>query len=110
MTDPVLNPAAVHPALSPLIGAMARAGVRRVMLYGSRARGDNQVLSDIDLAVDWPGASSQDRLYIRDLVDNARTLLDIDCVFLDSVQGGFRDNILKEGKILYDSGHGRSPV
>ena len=30
-------------------------GLERVWVYGSRARGDARLESDIDLAFDWPG-------------------------------------------------------
>lgn len=55
----------------------------KVILYGSRARGDNQERSDIDIAVDAPHASAHDWRTIMDIVENRTTLLGVDCVRYD---------------------------
>lgn len=97
-----LSPSKVHPCIPALVGKLAELGAKRVILYGSRARGDNSPHADIDLAIDWPGHTSHDWLHISDAVENASTLLEIDFVFLDTATGEFLDNILKDGKVLYD--------
>ena len=79
--------------------------VEKIILYGSRARGDNEPRSDIDLAVagnlDWQEWSKIRRL--ADVEDNTiRTLLKIDLVQLEKVGELLRKSILHEGKILYE--------
>ncbi len=55
------------------------------------------------LAVLCPAASPGDWLRVMEIVEEADTLLDIDCVRLDGLPSGDRlkENILKEGKTLY---------
>ncbi len=78
--------------------------VLKVILYGSRARGDAASRADIDLAVLCPEANHDSWRNIKDEVSNARTLLNIDLVRLDEVSEELRQTIIKEGKILYESG------
>lgn len=72
--------------------------VNQVLLFGSRARGTNQSRSDIDLAIICPKATEQDWFKILDIVDQADTLLAIDCVRFDTiVDEEFKNRILKDG-------------
>lgn len=77
--------------------------VRRVILFGSRARGDAQPRSDIDLAVEAPDATSRQW---RDLwfflVEDAETLLHVDAVRLEEAPPELRERIVAEGKVLYE--------
>jgi len=59
--------------------------VESVWLYGSRARGDGQPRSDIDIAVLCPNASNGDWLLVLDIVEDADTLLKIDIIRLDNI-------------------------
>lgn len=71
--------------------------VKKVILFGSRARGDQQSRSDIDLAIDCPEATGEQWHKILDIVDKADTLLLIDCVNLAKADERFKKNILKDG-------------
>ncbi|MFA5998597.1 MAG: nucleotidyltransferase domain-containing protein [Candidatus Babeliales bacterium] len=72
--------------------------VQQVLLFGSRARGTNKFRSDIDLAIVCPTATSDQWQEVLDIVDDADTLLLIDCVRLDQVQDlDFKNSILKDG-------------
>ena len=74
-------------------------GVKKVILFGSRARGDYQRASDIDLAVE--GGRITD--FILDVKDTTSTLLNFDIVDLEKTKKGtFLDSIKKEGVILYE--------
>lgn len=74
-------------------------GVKKVILFGSRARGDYQRASDIDLAVE--GGRIAD--FILDVKDTTSTLLNFDIVDLEKTKKGtFLDSIKKEGVILYE--------
>lgn len=76
------------------------AGVRRVTLFGSRARGTNLPKSDIDLAVegcpDFPEFEGT-------LQDDLWSLLKVDVVDLDGpVSQELRDAVTKDGRVLYE--------
>ena len=76
---------------------------RRVILFGSRARGDNMPKSDIDLAVDAPDRRPRAYWALLDDIDrDPPTLLGIDLVLLDEVGAGFRTRIMREGQVLYE--------
>ena len=73
--------------------------VQKVILFGSRARGDFKTKSDIDLAV-------QGGDFIRFMLDvneETSTLLKFDIVNLDEeIQNELRESIKKEGRIVYE--------
>lgn len=60
--------------------------VKAVYLYGSRARGDNHDRSDIDLALSCADVTRSDWRRVRDIIENADTLLGIDCVHLEEIE------------------------
>ena len=74
--------------------------VEAVYLFGSRARGDCDSWSDIDLAVSCPGASRAEWDAVLDIVEDADTLLMIDCVRLDEAPAHLRERVIAEGKLL----------
>ncbi len=75
--------------------------VEYIYLFGSRARGDNKERSDIDLAVKISEPSNRSQWRgVMDIIEEADTLLQIDCVNLDEADEVFRTRILKEGKLL----------
>lgn len=78
--------------------------VEQMWLFGSRARGDNQERADIDLAIFCPAATAKDWLQILDIIDDADTLLKIDCVRLDemSEDSPIKQAIGREGVKLYE--------
>lgn len=59
-----------------IIDAAAQAGAQKLVLFGSRARGDNRPASDIDLAV----YGVENELPLRAALDELPTLLKIDVV------------------------------
>lgn len=76
--------------------------VKRAMLFGSRARGDNKERSDYDVAI-FGNVSKNDKLKIALCIDDVPTLLKIDVVFADELdEDKFKENILKDGIIFYD--------
>ena len=73
--------------------------VKKIILFGSRARGDYHRASDIDLAVE--GGRITD--FILDVKETTSTLLNFDIVDLkETVPGEFLEAIEKEGIILYE--------
>ena len=78
-----------------------RHGVRRVTLFGSRARGDNGPKSDIDLAVE---GCRDFMAFEGDIQDNLWSLLQVDVVNLDGpVSDALRADIARDGKVIYEA-------
>ena len=74
-------------------------GLKRVLLFGSRARGDYRKTSDIDLAVSG-GDAVRFSLEAEEVIS---TMLFFDVVNLDGpVQKELLESIQREGKILYE--------
>ena len=75
----------------------ADAGARKVVLFGSRAKGVNRPKSDIDLAV--AGCPDFNRLE----QDNLWSLLKVDVINLDEpISSSLRAEIERSGKVLYE--------
>lgn len=77
--------------------------VEKIWLYGSRARGDFKERSDIDLAIECPHASVLEWFDLLDIIENADTLLKIDCVRVDELKDDsyFKRNIFRDAKLLF---------
>ena len=73
--------------------------IQKVILFGSRARGDFKRTSDIDLAVEGGEVES----FALDIDEETTTLLEYDIVDLArKIQPELRESIEREGKILYE--------
>jgi len=77
----------------------------KIVLFGSRATGDFEEVSDIDLAIfakDW---ESSDFSHIHlDLEDYARTPLKFDVAdFYRLRKESLKEDILNEGSVIYDA-------
>lgn len=71
----------------------------KVVLFGSRARGDNRERSDIDIAV--YGLPYENRALFRSEIEELPTLLDFDIVFVTpDTDKALLKNIEKDGVIL----------
>ena len=76
-----------------------KCGVEKVILFGSRARGDNKERSDIDLAIEGGNTA----LFSVEADEIINTLLMFDIVDLGGfVQDELRQSIEREGKIIYE--------
>jgi predicted nucleotidyltransferase len=80
----------------------AQPEVEKVILFGSRARGDAEERSDVDLAIAAPTASPRQWLEIVFLLEEADTLLRIDIVRWEEASVPLQERILTEGKVLYE--------
>jgi predicted nucleotidyltransferase len=101
-----ISSAAVRPALPEAVDRLvsrlgAESSVRRVILFGSRARGDAGPRADVDLAVDAPGLAPREWLRLADMADAADTLLKIDLVRLDEAPPELRARIEAEGRTVH---------
>lgn len=75
--------------------------IKKIILFGSRARGDNRNNSDIDIAVYLK--SEKDKGAIYDEINDIETLYKIDIVFVNkSTDIELLKNIDRDGVILYE--------
>ena len=73
--------------------------VKKVILFGSRARGDYKRTSDIDIAVSGGDFAE----FALEVEEETSTLLEFDIVNLDrEMQDELREAIEREGKLLYE--------
>ncbi|MEG0371491.1 MAG: nucleotidyltransferase domain-containing protein [Clostridium sp.] len=89
-----------------IVDAINRVGkkhnINKITLFGSRARGDNKLHSDIDLAIDVDKNLDNRSLIYFDLED-IETLLKLDIVFIDKyTDQRLMLNIERDGVILYE--------
>lgn len=74
----------------------------RVLLFGSRARGDYQAISDIDLAFEFPAAKRGSwSSFVSEVEENLPTLLEADLVDLERCEPALRSAIEREGVVLF---------
>ena len=88
-------------SLTPQLAVLARRyGAKRLVLFGSRARGDNRERSDIDLAVYGMPQANQSAFWLD--AEELPTLLKLDIVhIIPSMDPNFLRNIEKDGVTLY---------
>ena len=77
--------------------------IEKVILFGSRARGDHTQKSDYDLAIYGQFQQNEIILLRNALREDLPTLHKIDVVFMQSeTDKKFIENIEKEGVLIYD--------
>lgn len=59
--------------------------IEKIILYGSRARNDNQERADIDIAISYKDKNDENWLKIEKIIEDADTLLKIDCIRLEDL-------------------------
>lgn len=98
--EPRLKETGIRPIVMEEIRNFARKnGIKKVVLFGSRARGDYWRASDIDLAV-WGGDIQN---FAFDVDEETSTLLKYDVIDMDKgVQEELRESIDREGIVLYE--------
>ena len=94
------------PLLAQLRASAAAHGARRLVLFGSRARGDNTARSDIDLAVYGMPEKEWSAFWLE--TEELPTLLKLDIVHITpNMDPVFLCNIEKDGVTLYASEDGK---
>lgn len=79
--------------------------IEKVVLFGSRARGDHQQTSDIDLAIYTRNATHSQQNLIEFDMKEMSTALKMDIVFTNRLtKEKLISNILKDGMIIYEQG------
>ena len=76
--------------------------VEKAYLFGSRAQGDAEAMSDVDIALSCPDIDQRRWEAIAEAVQDAETLLDVDVVWLEEASSGLRNEILHTGKVVYE--------
>ncbi len=93
-----------QPPLQDLIRYLVkRLQPRRILLFGSRARGTARPGSDIDLAVEGalPRSFREERK-LKEKLDELAGLYSVDLVFLERTDEAFRRLVERTGKVLYE--------
>ncbi|WP_040513454.1 nucleotidyltransferase domain-containing protein [Gracilibacillus halophilus] len=75
--------------------------VQKVLLFGSRAYGDNDPRSDIDLAVIAPDITQSDWLKFSTDIENVDTLLKIDLIKWENASDELKNEIRACHRELY---------
>jgi len=74
--------------------------IQKILLFGSRARGDFQEKSDFDVAI-FGQLTFGDKLRIRDAVDEWSFVYKVDLIFWNELKDEkMRETILREGKVI----------
>lgn len=76
--------------------------VERVILFGSRAMGDHDERSDLDVAVSAPDLGRAGLATLRDKLNRFRTLYTISLTPIESMPPRLRDRVLAQGVVLYE--------
>ena len=77
--------------------------VHRVLLYGSRARGDYQQGSDIDIAIDAPSMDSNEFSRLWNALDDLPIIYSMDIVHLQSLKNQpLLNAIRRDERVLWD--------
>jgi uncharacterized protein len=82
--------------------------VERIVMFGSRARGDAMPRSDIDLAIACPRADPKIWSDIVEAAEEAAKLLQIDLVRMDRAPSEPLTEIAREGRVLYERNNGQT--
>jgi predicted nucleotidyltransferase len=75
---------------------------RKLVLFGSRGKGNTSFNSDYDIAVDSEIISISEKRKLKEKIDEIIGLYNIDIIFLKEVDPDFKNIILKTGRIIYE--------
>lgn len=73
-----------------------------ILLFGSRARKKNSKNADFDIAVDTKMPDIRTERKVKEKIEKIAGLYKVDIAYLKSVDEGFREIILKSGKVIYE--------
>jgi predicted nucleotidyltransferase len=92
-------PESVIGALDFLISAPE---VTSIILFGSRAVGDHDDRSDLDIAISAPSLSRSSLVQLRDAIGQSRTLFKISISVLERMPPNLKDRVVSQGVYLYE--------
>jgi predicted nucleotidyltransferase len=77
--------------------------VKKIILFGSRARGDHTRTSDVDIAFVLEEAQNKNwPRFVAEADENLKTLLKLDLVRMDRANEQIKQSIEKEGHVIYE--------
>ncbi len=89
--------------LNQIIKIAIKYNVEKIVLFGSRARGDNSCVSDYDIAVFKKELTQIDKACFSLDVEEIETLKKVDIVFVnESLSDELMENIKREGVLIYE--------
>ena len=91
----------VEDILNKMIELFEKNNIQKAYLFGSRARGDNNKNSDIDILVDARCTFRQKRK-LKEQLDCISGLLSVDVHFCDEISEKFFNKVITEAKVLYE--------
>lgn len=74
----------------------------RIIMFGSRAKGNSKINSDFDLAIDMKRPDIRTRRIVEEKIDDVTGLYSVDLVYLNSLEKKFKELVLKTGKVVYE--------
>ena len=74
----------------------------KIILFGSRAKGNFHKNADFDLAVDKEMVNIRRHRKMMEKVNVVAGLYKVDIIYLNSIDKAFKNIILKTGKIIYE--------
>lgn len=92
----------MNPLIASIIKISKQYPIQKIILFGSRARGDHSKKSDYDIALISSALTPVTKSKITEYMDNLDTFHKIDLVFLKDLQGtdALTQNIIKDGVTL----------
>jgi uncharacterized protein len=74
----------------------------KLILFGSRGKGTDSFNSDYDIAIDADPINFTEKRILKEKIESVTGLHKIDLVFLKEADNGFKNIIIKTGKIIYE--------
>ena len=86
-----------------IINVIKEFGANKIILFGSRARGDFKESSDIDIAIEFLNNNKDNFIKIQTRLEDLNTLYKFDIVDFNSLkEDKFKKEILKDGIVIYN--------
>jgi predicted nucleotidyltransferase len=80
-----------------------KADPARIILFGSRAKGNAHKGSDIDIALEGEKALTfREMRKMKELIDDVSGLYSVDIIVLRKVDDTFKDSIKESGVVIYE--------
>ncbi len=99
LTHSLPLPIQFQPDIQKLVAILEKYSIRKVILYGSVARGDQRPDSDLDICVDGLSSEHFFRALGECLLTTDRPVSIID---FQNTHGYLRQRILEEGRVIYE--------
>ena len=75
---------------------------KRIILFGSRATGKAQKYSDFDIAVEGVEMDIRKERLLKEYLDEKMGIYTVEVIDLDKVDEGFKQLVLKTGRVIYE--------